>query len=384
MFTENFEIILLFFAVISFCLWMYERFYWVKKVSLIMLILFVCGILGNVGIIPTRHVVYDTLNNYCVPLAVVFILLGVRISDLKKTGWPMLCTFMLASIASFIGCLLGGIFLYNWFESILQADAWKVVGPYIGTYIGGSINFFALWQGLEIHDQNLFVAANAVDNITFFPIFLFWVLATEWLSKYMYCSEEENYDQQEQGTEEKFILPHIINLFLLAFCIIYCSNFIKTTCHRIFPDTWITKIPSILYTTTFAIILAQFSFIQKWQGTKNLSNLAFYLFFCSVGAMIDIKQAISLAPILFVFVLIVIVVQILIVLIFGKLFRIDLRMIATCSIAAKLGPSSVMAFTNTKQWHSLVLPGMAAALLGYAIGNYFGFAGAYLLKFIMQ
>jgi len=129
MFTENFEIILLFFAVISFCLCMYERFYWVKKVSLIMLILFVCGILGNVGIIPTRHVVYDTLNNYCVPLAVVFILLGVRISDLKKTGWPMLCTFMLASIASFIGCLLGGIFLYNWFESILQADAWKVVGP---------------------------------------------------------------------------------------------------------------------------------------------------------------------------------------------------------------------------------------------------------------
>ena len=43
----------------------------------------------------------------------------------------------------------------------------------------------------------------------------------------MYCSEEENYDQQEQGTEEKFILPHIINLFLLAFCIIYCSNLIK-------------------------------------------------------------------------------------------------------------------------------------------------------------
>ncbi len=73
--------------------------------------------------------------------------------------------------------LTGGLILSGEFNSILPAEGWKIVGPYIGTYIGGSLNFFSLWTGLGIDNPNLFAAANAVDNLTFFPIFLFWIIA---------------------------------------------------------------------------------------------------------------------------------------------------------------------------------------------------------------
>ena len=96
----------------------------------------------------------------------------------------------------------------------------------------------------------------------------------------------------------------------------------------------------------------------------------------------DIIKAVELAQVLFIFVIIVILAQVLFVLIFGKILKLDLRVIAVASVAAKAGPSSVIAITNAKEWNQLALPGVAAGLLGYAIGNYVGFAGAYLLKFL--
>jgi len=39
--------------------------------------------------------------------------------------------------------------------------------------------------------------------------------------------------------------------------------------------------------------------------------------------------------------------------------------------------------TNVHGWKNLVLPGMAMGLLGYAVGNYLGFATAYVLKALL-
>ena len=67
----------------------------------------------------------------------------------------------------------------------------------------------------------------------------------------------------------------------------------------------------------------------------------------------------------------------------GKLLKLDIKVLAVAAVAAKLGPSSVIALTNSKNWNKLALPGIAVGLLGYAIGNYIGFAGAYFLKFLL-
>ncbi len=47
---------------------------------------------------------------------------------------------------------------------VLGDAAWKIAGPHTGTYIGGSVNFLALWTGIEINNPDLLAAANAVDN----------------------------------------------------------------------------------------------------------------------------------------------------------------------------------------------------------------------------
>ncbi|MEN6386672.1 MAG: DUF819 family protein, partial [Phycisphaerales bacterium] len=92
----------------------------------------------------------------------------------------------------------------------------------------------------------------------------------------------------------------------------------------------------------------------------------------------------KLARVLFAFIIIVLVIQISIALLLGKIFRINYRVLAVAELAAKAGPSTVLAYVNTKNYKELALPGVAAALLGYAIGNYAGYAGAHLLKIIVQ
>ncbi len=114
-----------------------------------------------------------------------------------------------------------------------------------------------------------------------------------------------------------------------------------------------------------------------------MGNLSFYLFFCAVGAMINVKMAIVLSPILFIYVMIMVVVHLVSVYGIGRLFRLDIRVLTIASAAAKTGPPSVIALANVHGWRTLVLPGVAMGLLGYAVGNYLGFGAAYAMKAIL-
>lgn len=383
MIEQPFHILLIFTGIIALALFLCDKYKVAQKISPILIILFISALLANSGIITTDNPFYGQLNSYAVPFAVILILFHVRLSDLKNAGIPMLVAFGIGAIGSLVGSLVGGLILSGQFNIILPGEGWKIVGPYIGTYIGGSLNFFSLWTGLNINNPNLFAAANAVDNITFFPIFLFWILVPGYLMKYYkpakHWHQKEVEHNKSAGKKVRFIPSHIAALSFIALMIIFLSKWVKAE----FIAGWMPSLPTILIMTTFALIAAQIKFVQKLEGSQDLGNLSFYLFFAAVGAMMDIPKAIELAPILFLFVIIVILVQVSFVLIIGKLSKLDIKVLAVAAVAAKLGPSSVIALTNAKEWNELALPGVAAGLLGYAIGNYIGFGGAYLLKFLI-
>ena len=80
-----------------------------------------------------------------------------------------------------MGVLVAGVLLNPVLQGVLGGHAWKLAGPFTGTYIGGSLNFFALWTGLEIKEPDLFAAANAVDNLTLFPLFAIWIFIPDLL-----------------------------------------------------------------------------------------------------------------------------------------------------------------------------------------------------------
>jgi uncharacterized membrane protein len=382
MITDPFYILVVFLGIISVALTLISRFEIANKISPVIMILFFAALLANTGILPTDHGFYGHLSGYAVPFAVCQILLHVRFSEIRKTGLPILKAFAIACLGSMAGCLIAGVLLHARLDDVLAGQGWKLTGPYIGTYIGGSINFFSLWSGLDIDSPELFAAANAVDNLTLIPIFMFWVFAPgllkKWYPETAIGAAAEVKDKNNIPVNLK--LNDMAILVFVGLLVMAMSNLIKK---QLFTDR-LPQIPSILIVTTIALLLAQFKSVKRLQGAKELGNFAFYLFFAAIGAMMDIPKAICLAPILFFYVVIAIVSQIIIVLLIGRALKCDLRMLAVASIAAKAGPSSVVAYTNAKDWNDLALPGVAAGLLGYAAGNYAGLAGAYLLKMIVN
>jgi uncharacterized membrane protein len=392
MIEQPFQILIVFLGIIAFSLWLCERFKIAAKISPILIILGLSATVSNTGIISPNSSFYQTLTDYAVPFAVCLILFNVRLGDLKKAGMPMLFAFTVASFCSTIAVIVGGYFFINKFNAVLDGQGWKIAGPYIGTYIGGSLNFFSMWDALKMKNPDLFAAANAVDNLTLPFNFIFWALTPKLLERFYapmpYSSIESN------GTENKksatpLIIKDIAALAFFAFFVMLISgivnNFLKSRLLSVpHIGEFMKTMPTILIITTLAIVGGRFKIIQNLKGANELGNFAFYIFFAAVGALMNIKHAVRLAPILFAFILIVLTVQIGTALLLGKLLKINYRVLAVAELAAKAGPSTVLAYVNAKNYKELALPGVAAALLGYAIGNYAGFGGAYFLKYLLQ
>ena len=385
MIEDTYQLTAVFLGVVLLSVWLDSRYEWARKISPVVLILFLAGVLSNIGLITDRSPFYDALASFTVPFAVCLILFTVNLGDLKRAGGPLLVAFAIACAGTMIGALTAGLLLNPQLVEIVGQDAWKLAGPFTGTYTGGSLNFFAMWNGLEIGNPDLFAAANAVDNLTLFPLFALWVMVPTWLGRWYPVARfwgtvgDDASAEKEKAAHAELRVLDMVALAFSALAIMAVSERIKT---GLIADL-MPSFPTILIVTTFALILAQFRFMRRLQGAFEIGNLSLYLFFCAVGAMINVKMAIILSPILFLYVLVMIVVHMVSVYGVGRLFRLDIRILTIASAAAKTGPPSVIALANVHGWKTLVLPGVAMGLLGYAVGNYLGFASAYMMKALL-
>ncbi len=385
MIEAPYELLSIFLGLALLTVWLDSRYAWARKISPVVMILFLAALLSNIGLITDRSPFYDELTDFTVPFAVCLILFTVNLEDLRRTGKALLVAFGVACAGTVIGALTAGLLLDSRLALVLGEQAWKLAGPFTGTYTGGSLNFFAMWEGLDIGNPDLFGAANAVDNLTIFPLFALWIFIPNWLrGRYPVARAWGSVDQEVNENRRQSAPPQlrILDLTALAFAavaVIVLSDLIKT---RLIADA-MPNLPSILIVTTLALILAQFRFMKRLQGAFELGNLSFYLFFSAVGAMINVKMAIVLSPVLFIYVMIMIVVHFVCVYGVGRLLRLDIRVITIASAAAKTGPPTVVALANVHGWKTLLLPGVAMGLLGYAVGNYLGFAAAYAMKALL-
>ncbi|MEN8162855.1 MAG: DUF819 family protein [Acidobacteriota bacterium] len=380
------QLLAIFLGLITLSVWLDKTYAWASKISAVVMILFLSALISNVGLITSRSSFYDEMAGFTVPFAVCLILFTVSLADLKSSGKPLLAAFAVACVGTIIGVIAAGLLLAGPLEQILGSDSWKLAGPFVGTYTGGSLNFFAMWNGLDVGSPDLFAAANAVDNLTIFALFAIWVAVPAWLGRFYKVSPvwgdidaAEDAEADAKTREPELRILDVMALAFAAVTVMVLSDLIKE--HLI--AHWMPTFPTILIVTTLALILAQLPVIGRLQGAFQMGNMAFFLFFCAIGAMIDVKMAIVLSPVLFAYVMIMIVVHMGMIYGVGRLLRLDIRVLTIASCAAKAGPPTVVALANIHGWKNLVLPGMAMGLLGYAVGNYLGFAAAYAMKVLL-
>ncbi len=382
MFTNSLTILAVLFLNIVVAEWLNTKAFF-KHVGTGLMVIILTAIVANLGIIPASTPatpLYDGIFAYIAPLSIFLMLLNINLNSLKKAGKPMLIMFLIGSVATVIGTLIA-MWATNGKTKIGELY-YALAGMYTGTYIGGSINFNAVALHYGVSQQGtLFSAATVADNI----ITAIWVIATLALpqllnklyprKKLMEISDESKAETNHYTSDTESVRPFdLAFLLLISFTGISLSAWFSSQ---------IPQIPSILWLTTIALILAQFKIVNNLKGHKLLGLLGVYLFLAVIGAYCDVPALLKdgqLAIILMVFVSILVGVHGIIIYGMGALLKQDWDIVSIASQANVGGSASALALSRSLNRNDLTLPGILVGALGNATGTYWGILVAEFIR----
>ncbi|HRX93863.1 MAG TPA: DUF819 family protein [Chitinophagaceae bacterium] len=374
---------ILFFLVL-FSEWLSTKKFF-KHIGSVLIIIITAAILANLNIIPTSRnapAVYDKIFEYAAPLGIFFLLLNVRLKDLKFAGLPMLTMFTIGAIATVIATL-AGYFIVSPQNHMDNAPA--IAGMFTGTYTGGSanLNAVALHYSLQ-KDGNTYAAVNAVDNI----LTAFWIFMTILLPPILQkifprakkiASHPEGHTEEEIrnlviSIKEEMTIADVSLLLALGFGSMFISSL---------ASNYVPAIPSILVLTTLAIILAQFQFVQKLKGSSLIGMVLVLLFLAVIGAYCDIGallQSGEVAGSLLLWDVILILIHGILIFGIGGLLKQDWDIISVASNACIGGSTTAPVCAASLDRQDLQVSGIIAGSIGLASGSYLGIMVAEFLK----
>lgn len=352
-----------------------------------LLVIVVTAVVANLGLIPTSSnaaPLYDAIFDYIAPLAIFWLLLRVNLRDILQAGAPMLVTFLIGSVGTLVGVLVG-MWAINGPSAI--GDKYAPLGAmFVGTYTGGSVNFNAL--ALEygvMRDGVLYAGATAVDNI----MTAVWMVATIALPRALAsvwprsrsapravrAAVTTDLLHDDVETVDPMDLGVVVALGAGG---VWLSNL--AAAHLTQRD-W--HIPSIVILTAMALALAQIPAVNRLKGTRLLGMFAVLLFLAVIGAFCDVAALRGIGTLgvtLLTFVAIVVAVHAVITFGLGALFRVDPDIVAVASQANIGGGTSALALARSLGRPDLVLPAVLVGSLGYGVGTFLGVLTArYLL-----
>ena len=377
-------------AVVAFTRWLEERFEPVKKISSAV----VCTLLGitlaNIGVIEHTGPVHQSVFTFAIPYAIVLVIMGTDLRELASAGRPLIVAYLAACFGSLVGGVVAGATMAGW----VGPETWKLSGAFSAAFAGGGMNFTAVGQGLEI-DTSTFAAAALADNLSTVPYLLLQVwlagmLATMFLRRTRlggataWAGErtgEAAVDEAEAEPDEDAMrrrwTDSDINITDMA--ILGALPLVALWLARIMDGIY-PLIPEVLWLTTIALIVAQLPWVRKLRGAEMLSYFALHIFFIVLGAASELGMVFEAGLPIFGFMIAIIAVHVVVAYGVGWLTRIDLPTISIASQAAIGGPGSALAIGMAMKWHRLVAPAVIVGIFGYALGNYLGFACAWIVN----
>ena len=332
-------------------------------------------VLSNLSIIPTDAPSYDIVWSYLVPIAIPLLLFKANLRRIIKEAGPTLLAFTFGTI----GTVLGTVIAFNIIP--LGIEGWKLAGIFCSTYIGGSMNFVASAEALQMKSGELLTAGVAADNLmmTVYFIFLFAIPTIGFFVKRFPTHHEDNKDEINNGIEESE-KEEKIDIFdmakSLAITISICAVGFALS------ELIAIKGTGILIITAIIIVVATVfpKQLSSIKGADKIGTLLMQVFFAAIGASANVIVVLKFGPILFLFAAVILTVHLSFLLLAGKLFKLDLAEIVIASNANMGGPTTAAAMAVARKWKELVIPAILCGTLGYAVATFIGVAVGYWLR----
>lgn len=336
---------------------------------------------ANLWDLEATSQVYGAIKNPILYAMLFVMLLRCDLREIIKLGPKMLIGFFSATLS----IALGFVVSYAIMHTLLGTDAWKALGALCGSWMGGGGNMLAIQAALNVSESTM-AYALVVDSIcaTVYIMFLLWIINfhhkfNRWTKADTSVIDAigKNLEEQEAKNKNKLSWHSLLLMLgagLLVSAISQNLGEIITSALPIFDkSTW-----TVLIVTLIGILLAMTP-LGKIKGTEEISNILLYIVIALIASRADLG-GIGNAPVWLLSGFIILAIHVGIMLIFAKLFKIDIFTCAVASLANIGGTATapVLAGTYNK---ALVPVGIIMALLGYVIGTGGGLIVARIMSF---
>ncbi len=329
---------------------------------------YACGILlaqwSALDILKSAGV---TISEATVPLAIPLLLFGQNLWERLSSARLMLLSFLIAVLSTGAVALVVGRYYAS-----LQNSA-EMAGMLAGVYTGGTPNMASIGLALGT-DKSLFVLLNSVDVLLSGLYLLIFMAGVKRF--YKPVPEPEITDLTDDETKPLSVLQILAALGLSALIVILSVGL----SFLVFGSL---SVPLVMLALTALGLAASFwPRVHRLRASYPTGEYLILVFCLAIGTQVNVAKMIALfseAGSVMVFCFCIITGSILLHLGLARLFRLPWGETLIASTAAVFGPPFVGVAAQTLKQPSLIAPGLAVGVLGYALGNYLGLAVYYLL-----
>ena len=368
-------------------LWLCRRFPLLGKVGPIMVLYAIGMIIGNLPVLPAEiKPLQDMIPNIMVPLAIPMMLFGCTFSRKELRLQVKLCA------SGFLSVCLAVVIGYLFFGRHVEQGA-QLGGIMSGMYTGGMVNAAAL-QAIFRTDSENYILLSSYDIIISFLYLVFLISVGIPMFRRLYgerkkeisLSDQEEINRQIEKTKEnpyrKLLsregMRQLGKTLLLTIGIVAVSGGVAF----LLPEGWFMVV-FILLITTLGVVASFFPAVRKLDTSYDAGMYLIYIFSITIASMADFSNLQMEGGVnLLIFLTIAIFGSLLIHALFCRLMRVDADSMMVSSVSFINSPPFVPMTSAAMRNKNALVTGLAAGIVGYALGNHFGVLMAKLLSLL--
>lgn len=337
--------------------------------------------------------IQKNISEVSIAIALPLLLFSINVKSALNMAGDTLKGMGLALISVIVVSIAGAVIFSGEVDQI-----WQVAGMSVGAYTGGGPNMGAIKTAIE-GDDSIFLTMVTYDLI-FSAMYLIFVMTIAqklfgfFLKPYESKNDSvdneksESYAEMEHMTDEsslaykKLVKPTLIPQTLLALLCSLVAVGASVGIASLLPES-LSSVMTIILITTFGLAA---SFISKIRLLENSFQLGMYLIlvFCfTTGTMIDTNIISNIDLSLAGYITFILVGSLILQAILCKLAKIDTDTFLITSSAAIMSVPFIPVISGALKNREILLPGFAAAIIGYAVGNYLGILVANISRWLL-
>jgi uncharacterized membrane protein len=322
---------------------------------------------------------YKAFKSNLLPAMIFLMLLQSDIRKILKLGKKILLTFFLASLSISLGFIIMFAILHTSFE----ADSWRAFGALSGSWMGGTGNMVAIQSALELPDSKMGYVL-LIDSIDYAIWVMILLALVPFAKQFNHWTKADGTILDKLGSkldntkEEKSI--NFPTLFMLLGLALMVSVIAQQIAPLLPTTSFLTNTTWIVIFATIAGILVGMTPLSKEASAAPLANIMLYLIVALIASRANFAE-LTQAPLYIMAGFMIITIHVFIMVVFAKLFRLDLFSLGVASLAniGGLASAPILAGAYNK---ALIPIGVLMAMMGYIVGTFMGLGVSKILEII--